>query len=67
MRRMGEHFTFFHSYIDTSDGTSSPIFNRMHEISYDVRQDTSSTKDQYPCLEPDDPRRHQTDAEILRS
>ena len=67
VRRMGEHFTFFHCYKDISDGTSNPMFNRMHETRNDVRQDTNSTKDPYPCLEPDDPRRHQTDAEILRS
>ena len=67
VRRMAEHFTFFQYYKDTSDGTCDPIFNRMHEISNDIRPDTNSTKDTYPCLEPDDPRRHQTDAEILRS
>ena len=39
----------------------------MHEISNEVRQDTNSTKDLYPWLEPDTPRRHQADAEILRS
>ena len=36
-------------------------------MSNDIRQDTNSTKDPYPRLEPDDPMRHQTDAEILRS
>ena len=64
---MGEHFTFFHYYKDTSNGTSDPIFNMMHEIGSNIRQDINSTKDPYPCLEPDDPRGHQTDAEILRS
>ena len=67
VRRMGGYFTFFHYFKETSDGTPDPIFNRMHKISSDVRQDTNSTKDPYPWLEPDDPRRHQTDAEILRS
>ena len=67
VRRMGKHFTFFHYYKDTSDGTSDPNFNRMHEVRNDVRQDTNSIKDPYPWLGPDDPRRHQTDAEILRS
>ena len=64
---MGEHFTFIHYYKDTSDGTSDPISNRMHEISNDIRQDTNSTKDPHPWLDPNDPRRHQTDAENLRS
>ena len=63
MQRLGEHFTFFHYYKDTSDGTSNPIFNRMHDISNDIRQDTNSTKDPYPWLEPHDPSRHQTGAE----
>ena len=66
VRRMHEHLTFFHNYKDTSDGTSNPIFNRMHEISNDIRQGTNSTENPYSWLEPDDPRRHQTDAEILR-
>ena len=48
VRGMGEHFTYFHYYKDTSDGTSNPIFNRMHEISNEVRQDTNSTKDLFP-------------------
>ena len=67
VRRMGEYFTFFHYYKGTPDGTSDPIFNRMHETSNDIRQDTNSTKDPYLCLEPDDPRRHHTDVEILGS
>ena len=67
VQRMGEYFTFFHYYKDTSDGTSDSIFNRMHEISNDVRHDIKSTKDPHPWLEPDGPRRHHTDAEILRS
>ena len=45
---MGEHFTFFHYCKDTSGQTSDPIFNRMHEVSNNVRQDTISTKDAYP-------------------
>ena len=67
VRRMSENFTFSHYYKDTSYGTSDPIFYRMHEVINDVRQDTNSTKDPYPWLEPQDPRRHQTDAETLRS
>ena len=55
------------TYNNTLDGTSDPIFNRVHEVSNDIRQDTNSTKDPYPWLEPDHPRRHHTDAEILRS
>ena len=45
VRRMGEHVRYFYYYKDTSDGTSDPVFNRIHEISNDVRQDTNSTKD----------------------
>ena len=67
VRRMGEHFTFFHYYKDTSDRTSDAIFNRIHEISNDIRQGINSIRDQYLWLEPDDPRRYQTDAEVLRS
>ena len=66
VRRKGEHFSFFHYGKHTSDGTYDTIFNRMCEISNEVTQDTYSTKDLHPWLEPDDPRRHQTDVEILR-
>ena len=55
-----------HSFTrDTSDGALNPIFNRMHEVSNNIRQDTNSTKDPHPWLELDDLRTHQTDAEIL--
>ena len=56
----------FHYYKDTSDGISDPIFDRIHGVSNNIRQDINSTKDPYSWLDPDDPRRHQTDAEILR-
>ena len=64
---MGEHFTFFHYYKDTGNSTLESIFNRMNDISNYLSQDAYSTKDPYSWLEPDDPRRHLTDAEILRS